>query len=156
MTQGRVAFDGPATQVKDFFERLGYETPYYENPADYYIRVVKEEPDKVLEGWHIYTWSEALMSKKEQGSLTNGKARPRSSGSQQQQQGLELDSKAGWLYDHPIDANSSLWEFGILLCRMMQDALQDPIKLLTAIAIEAAGAQQQQPAREDLTHSPMS
>lgn len=48
---------------------------------------------------------------------------------------------ADWLRKQrgEVMANSMLWETGVLLCRMLQDAGQDPVKLLAGVAIEAAG-----------------
>ncbi|KAM3573414.1 hypothetical protein VYU27_004594 [Nannochloropsis oceanica] len=51
MVSGQVAYDGPPSRLAGFFYGMGFEPPPFENPADFYLKVLNESPDAVLDAW---------------------------------------------------------------------------------------------------------
>ena len=55
LSRGRVVYEGPVSQVEDYFLRMGYDTPRGENPADFQMRVLQTddeaEMNKLLTTW---------------------------------------------------------------------------------------------------------
>jgi len=42
MVSGQVAYDGPPSRLAGFFYGMGFEPPPFENPADFYLKVVND------------------------------------------------------------------------------------------------------------------
>ncbi|KAF1851047.1 ATP-binding cassette transporter-like protein [Cucurbitaria berberidis CBS 394.84] len=71
---GKVAYNGPVSEVKDYFESLGYNMPLYTNPAEFIIQLVntdfsRDTSKSAQQLEHLHTsWSKsqqaAILSQK--------------------------------------------------------------------------------------------
>lgn len=48
LAEGRIAYSGSREGAIEYFSNIGYECPTYNNPADYFIRVLAKRPSKSL------------------------------------------------------------------------------------------------------------
>lgn len=118
LVNGQLAYDGPRETVAAFFSSIKMEVPSYENPADHYMRVLRTEPARVLEGWASFS------------RFASGDGMPA------ELEAPRPDATATWLAKKSLEAPSGWWQFAVLFARMMCDSCKDPGKLLSGILME--------------------
>ena len=68
MCDGHIVYQGKAKESEKYFRSIGYKMSLYENPADYYLKVLtinypkeKSDEDKIS---HLYTSYKELIQDK--------------------------------------------------------------------------------------------
>lgn len=156
LVKGRLAYAGAFSHVMPYFEKLGFSVPIYENPSDYYMRIMQTEGPALTDAWATAAPPIAYPSPSANSLATTGKAASplgrfsatlwktaASVGEEGLAAGAPWDPQGKWLLvpeaKSRVQATASGWQqYRVLLHRFLADSYKDRGKMLSGVVMEGA------------------
>ena len=126
---GRVVYKGNVNQVNNYFSSINYQSPEFENPLDYYMRLLQTEAaDHFTDLWLKHEEKSQLKSQEN----NDVKQIQDSTSTEKSTKVIESFSLTG----HLKEVNSSWHLFKVLFARNVHDTLKDKQKFIGSLMMK--------------------